>query len=51
MTGIVNVVAATMVGNELPAADLAGLPGVPTAPEATTPEAATPEAAAPANPS
>ena len=51
MTGIVNVVAATMVGNGLPAADLAGLPGVPTAPEATTPEAATPEAAAPANPS
>ena len=51
MTGIVNVVAATMVGNELPAADLAGLPGVPTAPEATTPEAAAPEAAAPADPS
>ncbi|MFD7058729.1 hypothetical protein [Streptomyces sp. NPDC059906] len=51
MTGIVNVVAATMVGNGLPAADLAGLPGVPTAPEATTPEAAAPEAAAPANPS
>ncbi|MFF4470948.1 hypothetical protein ACFYZ3_15440 [Streptomyces sp. NPDC001599] len=56
MTGIVNVVAATLVGNGLPAADLAGLPGVPTAPEATTPEAttpeaATPEAAAPANPS
>ncbi|MFE7438238.1 hypothetical protein ACFU78_35215 [Streptomyces tendae] len=55
MTGIVNVVAATMVGNGLPAADLAGLPGVPTAPEATapeaaTPEAATPEAAAPADP-
>ncbi|WP_399138224.1 hypothetical protein Q3A86_12205 [Streptomyces sp. NBUA17] len=60
MTGIVNVVAATMVGNGLPAADLAGLPGVPTAPEATTPEATTPEAttpeaaapeaAAPANP-
>ncbi|PPS79365.1 hypothetical protein [Streptomyces sp. MH60] len=46
MTGIVNVVAATMVGNGLPAADLAGLPGVPTAPEA-----ATPEAAAPADPS
>ncbi|CAL9459312.1 hypothetical protein [Streptomyces sp. NPDC091294] len=42
MTGIVNVVAATMVGNGLPAADLAGLPGVPTAPEATTPEAAAP---------
>ncbi|MFF9099268.1 hypothetical protein ACF1AU_01575 [Streptomyces rubrogriseus] len=51
MTGIVNVVAATMVGNGLPAADLAGLPGVPTAPEATTPEAAAPEAAAPADPS
>ncbi|XKK59231.1 hypothetical protein HFP71_24455 [Streptomyces sp. ARC32] len=50
MTGIVNVVAATLVGNGLPAADLAGLPGVPTAPEATTPEATTPEAAAPANP-
>ncbi|MFD5460735.1 hypothetical protein, partial [Streptomyces olivaceus] len=44
VTGIVNVVAATMVGNGLPAADLAGLPGVPTAPEAATPEAATPEA-------
>ncbi|MET7324330.1 hypothetical protein [Streptomyces sp. NPDC005549] len=42
MTGIVNVVAATMVGNGLPAADLAGLPGVPTAPEAATPEAAAP---------
>ncbi|MFC7936172.1 hypothetical protein ACFU2J_08060 [Streptomyces sp. NPDC057387] len=51
MTGIVNVVAATMVGNGLPAADLAGLPGVPTAPEATTPEATTPEAAVPADPS
>ncbi|NEB12983.1 hypothetical protein G3I32_29810, partial [Streptomyces coelicoflavus] len=50
MSGIVNVVAATLVGNGLPAADLAGLPGVPTAPEATTPEATTPEAAAPANP-
>ncbi|GAA2568223.1 MULTISPECIES: hypothetical protein [Streptomyces] len=47
MTGIVNVVAATLVGNGLPAADLAGLPGVPTAPEATTPEATAPEAAAP----
>ncbi|WP_030179663.1 hypothetical protein [Streptomyces violaceorubidus] len=51
MTGIVNVVAATLVGNGLPAADLAGLPGVPTAPESTTPEAAAPEAAAPADPS
>ncbi|MGC0409704.1 hypothetical protein RKD32_002569 [Streptomyces sp. SAI-195] len=51
MTGIVNVVAATMVGSGLPAADLAGLPGVPTAPEAATPEAAKPEAAAPADPS
>ncbi|MFG2686135.1 hypothetical protein ACGFWG_08450 [Streptomyces sp. NPDC048405] len=51
MTGIVNVVAATMVGSGLPAADLAGLPGVPTAPEATTPEATTPEAAVPADPS
>ncbi|MEV8125342.1 hypothetical protein AB0P07_14730 [Streptomyces sp. NPDC085944] len=51
MTGIVNVVAATLVGNGLPAADLAGLPGVPTAPEAATPEAATPEAAVPADPS
>ncbi|MFI7391642.1 hypothetical protein [Streptomyces tendae] len=51
MTGIVNVVAATMVGNGLPAADLAGLAGVPTAPEATAPEAATPEVAAPADPS
>ncbi|MER6166147.1 hypothetical protein [Streptomyces violaceorubidus] len=50
MTGIVNVVAATLVGNGLPAADLAGLPGVPTAPESTTPEAAAPEAAAPAAP-
>lgn len=47
VTGIVNVVAATMVGNGLPAADLAGLPGVPTAPEAATPEATTPEATAP----
>ncbi|MFJ6069456.1 hypothetical protein ACIQFU_01205 [Streptomyces sp. NPDC093065] len=47
MTGIVNVVAATLVGNGLPAADLVGLPGVPTAPEATTPEATTPEAAVP----
>ena len=47
MTGIVNVVAATLVGNGLPAADLAGLPGVPTAPEATTPEATTPEATTP----
>ncbi|MDU0253994.1 hypothetical protein RVN83_12330 [Streptomyces sp. PU10] len=47
MTGIVNVVAATMVGSGLPAADLAGLPGVPTAPEATTPEATTPEATTP----
>ncbi|MGW4551462.1 hypothetical protein ACWEN4_34705 [Streptomyces violaceorubidus] len=50
MTGIVNVVAATLVGNGLPAADLAGLPGVPTAPESTTPEAAAPEAAAPEAP-
>ena len=47
MTGIVNVVAATMVGSGLPAADLAGGPGVPTAPEATTPEATTPEATTP----
>ncbi|MFG2683356.1 hypothetical protein [Streptomyces sp. NPDC048392] len=50
VNGVVNVVAATLVGNGLPAADLAGLPGVPTAPEATTPEATTPGAAAPANP-
>lgn len=47
VNGLVNVVAATLVGNGLPAADLAGLPGVPTAPEATAPEAATPEASVP----
>ncbi|CAL9460759.1 hypothetical protein [Streptomyces sp. enrichment culture] len=47
VNGLVNVVAATLVGNGLPAADLAGLPGVPTAPEATTPEATTPEATTP----
>ncbi|CAM5631634.1 hypothetical protein STENM327S_03246 [Streptomyces tendae] len=51
MTGVVNVVAATLVGNGLPAADLAGLPGVATTPEATTPDAAAPDAAAPADPS
>ncbi|MZD54405.1 hypothetical protein, partial [Streptomyces sp. SID5606] len=33
VTGVVNVVAATLVGNGLPAADLAGLPAVPSAPE------------------
>lgn len=47
VTGVVNVVAATLVGSGLPAADLAGLPALPAAPEATTPEAATPEVAAP----
>ncbi|GAA4008642.1 hypothetical protein GCM10022384_62970 [Streptomyces marokkonensis] len=46
VTGVVNVVAATLVGGGLPAADLAGLPALP-----STPEAATPEAATPANPS
>ncbi|WP_333745043.1 hypothetical protein [Streptomyces ardesiacus] len=51
VTSVVNVVAATLVGNGLPAADLAGLPGVPTAPQATAPDATTPEAAAPADPS
>ncbi|MFJ7772130.1 hypothetical protein ACIQ1J_27995 [Streptomyces sp. NPDC097107] len=50
MTGVVNVVAATLVGSGLPAADLAGLPALPAAPEATTPEVAAPEAAVPANP-
>ncbi|WP_122620047.1 hypothetical protein [Streptomyces sp. Tu 4128] len=51
MTGIVNVVAATLVGNGMPAADLAGLPALPAAPEATTPEAAAPANPLPANPS
>ncbi|MEU3728091.1 hypothetical protein AB0E81_01560 [Streptomyces sp. NPDC033538] len=56
VTGVVNVVAATLVGGGLPAADLAGLPALPSTPEAATPEAATPEAATPeaatpANPS
>ncbi|WP_031046056.1 hypothetical protein [Streptomyces sp. NRRL F-5650] len=51
VTGVVNVVAATLVGNGLPAADLAGLPGVPTAPEAEAPDATTPQAPAPADPS
>ncbi|MGI5279115.1 hypothetical protein [Streptomyces rochei] len=32
VTGVVNVVAATLVGGELPAADLAGLPALPAAP-------------------
>ncbi|MFI5853561.1 hypothetical protein [Streptomyces parvulus] len=50
VTGIVNVVAATLVGNGLPAADLAGLPAVPSTPEATTPQAATPASPLPANP-
>ncbi len=48
VTGVVNVVAATLVGGELPAADLAGLPALPAAPEAAAPEAAAP---LPANPS
>ncbi|RSN44253.1 hypothetical protein DMH12_31855 [Streptomyces sp. WAC 04229] len=51
MTGIVNVVAATLVGNGMPAADLAGLPALPAAPEATTPDAAVPANPLPANPS
>ncbi|MBJ6619641.1 hypothetical protein ACFC5H_27785 [Streptomyces rochei] len=51
VTGVVNVVAATLVGGELPAADLAGLPALPAAPEAAAPEAAAPAAPLPANPS
>ncbi|MCF2130728.1 hypothetical protein L1I79_30515 [Strepomyces sp. STD 3.1] len=51
MTGISNVVAATLVANGMPAADLAGLPALPAAPEATTPEAAVPANPLPANPS
>ncbi|MFB7651209.1 MULTISPECIES: hypothetical protein [unclassified Streptomyces] len=51
MTGVVNVVAATLVDSGLPAADLAGLPALPAAPEATTPEAAVPASPLPANPS
>ncbi|MFE0860231.1 hypothetical protein [Streptomyces rochei] len=51
VTGVVNVVAATLVGSELPAADLAGLPALPAAPEAAAPEAAAPAAPLPANPS
>ncbi|MET9156616.1 hypothetical protein ABZX56_02630 [Streptomyces parvulus] len=50
VTGVVNVVAATLVGNGLPAADLAGLPAVPSAPETTAPQAATPASPLPANP-
>ncbi|WP_431987910.1 hypothetical protein [Streptomyces parvulus] len=50
VTGVVNVVAATLVGNGLPAADLAGLPAVPSAPEASAPQAATPASPLPANP-
>ncbi|WP_217251659.1 hypothetical protein [Streptomyces sp. AC602_WCS936] len=46
VTGVVNVVAATLVGGGLPAADLAGLPALPAAPEA-----AAPAAPLPANPS
>ncbi|WCN01366.1 hypothetical protein [Streptomyces sp. M92] len=51
VTGVVNVVAATLVGGGLPAADLAGLPALPAAPEAAAPEAAAPAAPLPANPS
>ncbi|MFC7893028.1 hypothetical protein [Streptomyces sp. NPDC057381] len=51
VTGVVNVVAATLVGSGLPAADLAGLPALPAAPEAVAPEAAAPAAPLPANPS
>ncbi|WP_432098245.1 hypothetical protein [Streptomyces sp. WAC 04229] len=51
MTGISNVVAATLVANGMPAADLAGLPALPAAPEAATPEAAVPANPLPANPS
>ncbi len=50
VTGVVNVVAATLVGGGLPAADLAGLPALPSAPEAAAPEAVAPEAAVPATP-
>ncbi|KFG75457.1 hypothetical protein [Streptomyces mutabilis] len=39
VTGVVNVVAATLVGGGLPAADLAGLPALPSAPEAAVPAA------------
>ncbi|MEU0223757.1 hypothetical protein ABZ177_05320 [Streptomyces sp. NPDC006284] len=49
--GVVNVVAATLVGSGLPAADLAGLPALPSAPEAATPEAAAPANPLPADPS
>ncbi|MFE5394962.1 hypothetical protein ACFQ9U_10385 [Streptomyces sp. NPDC056568] len=49
--GVVNVVAATLVGSGLPAADLAGLSGLPSAPEAATPEAAAPAEPLPADPS
>ncbi|MET9989019.1 hypothetical protein ABZ061_05560 [Streptomyces mutabilis] len=51
VTGVVNVVAATLVGGGLPAADLAGLPALPSAPEAAAPEAAVPAAPQQANPS
>ncbi|MFH8972726.1 hypothetical protein [Streptomyces sp. NPDC017890] len=51
VTGVVNVVAATLVGSGLPAADLAGLPALPSAPEAAAPEAAVPANPQPANPS
>ncbi|MGC9499100.1 hypothetical protein [Streptomyces sp. WG7] len=51
VTGVVNVVAATLVGSGLPAADLAGLPALPSAPEAATPQAPVPANPQPANPS
>ncbi|AKZ55783.1 Secreted protein [Streptomyces ambofaciens ATCC 23877] len=50
VNGVVNVVAATLVGSGLPAADLAGLPALPSAPEAATPEAAAPANPLPADP-
>ncbi|MGC9376329.1 hypothetical protein [Streptomyces sp. MH13] len=51
VSSVVNVVAATLVGSGLPAADLAGLPALPSAPDAATPEAAVPANPQPANPS
>lgn len=51
LAGVVNVVAATLVDGGLPAGDLAGLPALPSAPEATAPEAAAPANPLPADPS
>ncbi|MCF2435670.1 hypothetical protein LV779_18560 [Streptomyces thinghirensis] len=44
VTGVVNVVAATLVGSGLPPPTWPNLPALPAAPEATTPEVAAPEA-------